>query len=77
MIMDVRLGYRNKGDPMKDWKEIARSHEERKLKCTITKAGVFIIVKKYCVYLELMILEDFFPSAVQMIFLVMFFRSNE
>ncbi len=39
MTMDVRLGYRNKGDPVANWTEIARSTEERTLKCVAKKVG--------------------------------------
>lgn len=37
MTMDARLGYRDKGDPISNWTEIARSSEERSLKCEIQK----------------------------------------
>lgn len=35
MMMDVRIGYRNKYDADHDWKEIARSDETRHLDCSI------------------------------------------
>ena len=37
MTMDARLGYRDKSDPISNWTEIARSSEERLLKCKIQK----------------------------------------
>ena len=33
--IDARLGYRNKGDPEGDWKELARSLNTRNLECSI------------------------------------------
>ena len=35
MMMDVRLGYKDKGDA--NWTELARSSEERELRCDIIK----------------------------------------
>ena len=37
MTIDARLGYRDKSDPISNWTEIARSSEERLLKCKIQK----------------------------------------
>lgn len=37
MTFDVRLGYRNDGDPPEAWKEIARSREMRPLFCSLDK----------------------------------------
>lgn len=37
LTMDARLGYRNKGDEAGDWKEIARSTEERTMQCEVQK----------------------------------------
>ena len=39
MTMDARLGYRDKGDPISNWTEIARSSEERLLKCKVQKVA--------------------------------------
>ena len=35
IMIDARLGYRNKGDPEDQWKEYARSFEARNLDCDI------------------------------------------
>ncbi|CDS40167.1 integral membrane protein gpr177 [Echinococcus multilocularis] len=37
LTFDVRLGYRNDGDPPEAWKEIARSREMRPLFCSLDK----------------------------------------
>ena len=58
MTMDARLGYRDKGDPITNWTEIARSSEERVLKCNVQKVRNYIYVLKLpfflgvCVYLK-------------------------
>jgi hypothetical protein len=31
--LDARIGYRNKDDDVNDWKELAKSLEERNLNC--------------------------------------------
>ncbi|XP_071547630.1 protein wntless isoform X2 [Panulirus ornatus] len=38
MTLEARLGYRNKGDPVKKWTEYAASTEERRLDCAIDPA---------------------------------------
>merc|ERR1719187_1097250 len=35
LVVDARLGYRNKGDPEGEWKEYAKSFEWRNLQCDI------------------------------------------
>ncbi len=35
LMLDARLGYRNKGDAETDWKEYAKSFEARNLNCDI------------------------------------------
>ncbi|VDM30406.1 unnamed protein product [Hydatigera taeniaeformis] len=39
LTFDVRLGYRNDGDPPEAWKEIARSQEIRPLFCSLEKSA--------------------------------------
>ena len=41
MKIDARLGYMNKGDQEGDWKEYARSLEERNLDCSKDVAGYY------------------------------------
>ena len=35
LMLEAKLGYRNKGDPKGEWKEYARSFESRNLDCNI------------------------------------------
>ncbi len=41
LTFDVRLGYRNDGDPPEAWKEIAHSREMRPLACHLKGEGSF------------------------------------
>ena len=50
LLIDARLGFRNKGDPEGEWKEYAASFANRNLDCDIDEVSFFGARNLGCIY---------------------------